>query len=87
MKSMNVPASAQQVSCLGFGKDFSTPGKLEDEITGFIRVKNIGEDMGHIRLYGAAGDGVAFSSGETEYLYINEGDCLEIIDGEFNIMW
>lgn len=86
MKSINVPASAQQVSCIGFAKDF-TQGVLSKEICGFVRVKNVGDDYGHIRLNGMGGDGMAFSVGETEYVYINEGDCLEIVDGNFNIMY
>ena len=86
MKSINVPASAQQVSCLGFAKDFTSTGNLP-EVKGFIRVKNISDDVAHIRLYGRQDDGMAFSPGETEYLYINEDESLEIVDGQFNIMF
>jgi len=86
MKSINVPSSAQQVSCIGISKDYSTPGQVNDA-NGFIRVKNIGDDIGHIRIYGHFDDGMAFSPGETEYLYINDGESLEIVDGQFNIMF
>ena len=86
MKSINVPASAQQVSCIGMSKDYSTPGQVKDA-TGFIRVKNVGDSLGHIRIYGNYDDGMAFSPDETEYLYINEGETLEIVDGIFNIMF
>lgn len=87
MKSMNVPASSQQMCCLGFAKDFSTAGKLSEEITGYVRVKNVGDDIGHVRKFGDAGDGIAFSPDETEYFYINDDECLEIVDGSFNIMY
>jgi len=87
MKSMNVPASSQQIACLGFGKNFSSAGKLPEEVSGYIRVKNVGTTLGHIRIYGADGDGMAFSPDETEYLYINEGESVEIVDGSFNIMF
>ena len=86
MKSINVPASAQQVSCIGISINVTTAGAVEDA-QGFVRVKNVGDDLGHIRLFGKTDDGMAFSSGETEYLYLNDGEVLEVVDGEFNIMF
>lgn len=86
MKSLNVPSSNQPVSNIGYSENFSTPGKLPDDVCNYVRVKNVGEEIGHIRLHGSQDDGMAFSPGETEYLYINEGECIEIVDGEFNVM-
>lgn len=90
MKSLNVPATAQQVSCVGMSKDYLSAGIVKDAV-GFIRVKNIGGTMGHVRIQGKYDSeedvGMAFSVGETEYLYINEGETLEIVDGKFNIMF
>ena len=91
MKALSVPSSNQPVSCIGFSKDFSSPGKIDENISGYVRVKNVSDDIGHIRLYEKYSDdyddGMAFSAGETEYIYVEEGDFLEVVDGEFNIMW
>lgn len=87
MKSLNVPSSNQPISNIGYGENFSTPGKLPSYVCNYVRIKNIGSELGHIRLFGNQDDGIAFSVGETEYFYVNEGECIEIIDGEFNIMY
>ena len=87
MKSISVPSTAQQVSSVGFSKDYTTAGKLPDEVNGFIRVKNIGDADGRIRLYGHLDDGMVMSPGETEYMFLNDGENLEIVAGEFNIMF
>lgn len=87
MKSMNVPATSQPVCCLGFAEDITTTGRLNVGINGYVRIKNIGDEIGHVRKFGDGGDGIALSPGETEYFYINNGEQLEIVDGQFNIMY
>lgn len=87
MKSINVPASAQQVSNIGFSKDFSQ-GICPEEVVGFIRIKNIGEEDGRLRKKSQVeAEGIVLSAGETEYFYIEPDDRLEILSGQFNIMY
>lgn len=90
MKQIQAPSSSsnQTVGCLGFSGNYdSTDGVLPDYISGYIRVKNIGNTLGHIKLSdsGANDVGMAFSPGETEYLYIQKP--IKIVDGDFNIMY
>lgn len=87
MKKVFVDANGRtvQVSEVTIGKNFSS-GVCEG-ISGIVRVKNIGEDMGIVRLQNKSGDGIYFSAGETEYLAIPEGEKLEVVSGEFNIMF
>lgn len=91
MKAIDAPYSAQSIKNIGFAKDFKSSDTLPTDITGIVRIKNVSDDIGHVRLKDAFSssedDGMAFSSGETEYVYINDGEQLEIVDGEFNIMW
>lgn len=77
-----------QISPLGFCKNFETGVVNDPEITGIVRIKNIGEDDAIIR-YDENPDsaGMYLSVGETEYLYLEEGKHLNIVQGTLNIMF
>ena len=77
-----------QISPLGFCKNFETGVVNDPEITGIVRVKNIGEGDAIIR-YNEHPDsaGMYLSSGETEYIYLEEGKHLNIVQGTVNIMF
>ena len=91
MKTINAPYSAQRFMCIGVSKEFDSSDTIPADINGYVRIKNVSDIIGHIRLkdkYSSSDDsGMAFSPGETECVYINEGDQLEVVDGEFNIMY
>lgn len=77
-----------QISPLGFAKNFEAGVVDDTEITGIVRLKNIGEDDAIVR-YAEQSDsaGMYLSSGETEYIYLEEDKHLEIVQGTLNIMF
>ena len=83
---VDVNGRTVQVSKLSIAENFST-GLVPDYVKGIVRIKNIGEEQGIIRIDGMNDDGVYFSAGETEYLAIKNGDRIRIVSGEFNIMY
>lgn len=79
---------AVQCSIIGYAKNFSS-GVIEDkEVTGFVRIKNIGQDVAIFRSSNHINsDGIYLSPGETEYFYVEDEQKIEILQGTLNIMY
>ena len=76
-----------QWSALGNCKNFEA-GVIDQTFDGYIRVKNIGEEMAAIRYQDQTGsDGLHLSPDETEYLRVERGRKIEVIAGTVNIMY
>jgi hypothetical protein len=77
-----------QMSRIGYSKDFAVGVINDKNVTGFIRVKNIGSVMGRLRYADQPdADGIAFSPGEAEYFIMDTERKLEVVEGTFNIMY
>lgn len=79
---------AMQMSRIGYSKDFAVGVINDKNVTGFIRVKNIGSVIGRLRYADQLdADGIAFSPGEAEYFIMDAERKLEVVEGTFNIMY
>lgn len=90
MKNLYVDKNSRAVQCsvVGYGKNFSTGEITDNEIHGFIRMKNIGEDMAIFRYANyKESNGIYLSPGETEYFFVESEQNIEIIQGTINIMY
>jgi hypothetical protein len=90
MKNLYVDKNSRAVQCsiIGYGKNFSVGEITDSEVHGFIRVKNIGEDMAIFRYSNYKdSDGIYLSPGETEYFFVDDDHSIEIVQGTLNIMY
>lgn len=90
MKNLYVDKNSRAVQCsiVGYSKNFSIGKITDDEIHGFIRMKNIGENMAIFRCANHKdSDGIYLSPGETEYFFVESEQNIEIIQGTINIMY
>ena len=89
MQGTFVDDNSRTVQIVGIGpaEDYSAGDTVSSaDHHGIVRFKNIGDDIGRIRIKGHSGAGVAISSGETEYFGIYPGEEVEIVSGSFNVM-
>lgn len=77
-----------QIFPLGFCKNFEAGVVDDPEITGIVRIKNIGDGDAIIRYdEQPSSEGMYISAGETVFLYLEEGKHLNIMQGTLNIMF
>lgn len=89
MKNLPIDSNSRTIQCayLGFTRNFNA-GVVDKEVTGYVRLKNIGETNAVVRFTDQYGcDGLVLSPSETEYLYLQNGRQLEIMQGTLNIMF
>lgn len=89
MKNLPVDSNSRTIQCahIGFTKNFSV-GVVDKEVTGYVRLKNIGEEDAIVRFTDQYGcDGLVLSPKETEYFYLQKDRQLEIVQGTVNIMF
>lgn len=89
MKNLPVDSNSRTIQCafLGFSKNYNA-GLVDKEVTGYVRLKNIGETDAIVKYADQYGcDGLVLSPSETEYMYLQKDKQLEILQGTLNIMF
>lgn len=90
MKNLYVDGNSRAIQCspIGFSKNFSTGVIDDDAVSGYVRIKNVGDGDAKFRYdTQTLADGVTLSAGETEYFYVEPGRHLEVVSGTLNIMY
>lgn len=90
MKNLYIDKNSRAVQCsvIGYGKNFSSGEIKDEEVHGFVRIKNIGDNMAIFKYANHQGsDGIFLSPGETEYFYVEADKNIEVLQGVINIMY
>lgn len=89
MKNLPIDNNSRTIQCahLGFTRNYNA-GVVDKEVTGYVRLKNIGEANAIVRFTDQYEcDGLVLSPNETEYIYLQKERQLEILQGTLNIMF
>lgn len=89
MRNLPIDSNSRTIQCafLGFTQNFNA-GVVDEKVTGYVRLKNIGETNAIIKYADQYGcDGLVLSPNETEYMYLQNDRQLEILQGTLNIMF
>lgn len=89
MKNLPVDSNSRTIQCsyLGLTRNYNA-GVVDKEVTGYVRLKNIGDTNAVVRFTDQYFcDGLVLSPGETEYVYLQKDRQLEILQRALNIMF